>query len=118
MKSQTSMKMGHVGSKTRSMGQILKKPRVRSRGNIFSPIIMKLLTMFVLMKSRTSLKIGHVWSNESCQVKTTVIRSNIKKHCVRFRGNIFCLIILKRGQKVCLDKISDEFENGSCQVKN
>ena len=38
-----SLKMGHVGSKTRSLGQILeKKPCVYSRGYIFSLIIMKL----------------------------------------------------------------------------
>ena len=34
-------KMGHVGSKTRSLGQILEKPSVRSRGHIFSWILMK-----------------------------------------------------------------------------
>ena len=33
--------MGHVGSKTRSPGQILEKPCVRSRGHIFSWILMK-----------------------------------------------------------------------------
>ena len=33
--------MGHVGSKTRSPGQILGKPCVRSRGHIFSLILMK-----------------------------------------------------------------------------
>ena len=32
---------GHVGSKTRSPGQILEKPCVRSRGHIFSRILMK-----------------------------------------------------------------------------
>ena len=37
-----SLKMGHVGSKTRSLGQILEKPCVRCRGHIFSTIIMKL----------------------------------------------------------------------------
>ena len=37
-----SLKLGHVGSKTRSLGQILEKPCVRSRGHIFSPILMKL----------------------------------------------------------------------------
>ena len=55
--------MGHVRSKTRSLGQILQKPCVRTKGHIFSPIIIKL------------------------------------------------------GQKVCLDEISDEFENLSCPVK-
>ena len=56
--------MGHVGSKTRSPGQILEKPCVRSRGHIFSWILMKV------------------------------------------------------GQDVCLDDISDEFKNGSRGVKN
>ena len=56
--------MGHVGSKTRSPGQILEKPCVRSGGHIFSWILMKV------------------------------------------------------GQDVYLDDISDEFENGSRGVKN
>ena len=34
--------MGHVGSKTRSLDQMLEKPCVCPRGQIFSPIIMKL----------------------------------------------------------------------------
>ena len=33
--------MGHVGSKTRSPGQMLEKPFVGSRGHIFSRILMK-----------------------------------------------------------------------------
>ena len=42
IKSHTSLKMGHVGSKTRSLCSILEKPCVCYRGNIFNPIIMKL----------------------------------------------------------------------------
>ena len=34
--------MDHAGSKPRSLGKISEKPCVRSRGNIFSPIILKL----------------------------------------------------------------------------
>ena len=56
--------MGQVRSKTRSVGQILKKPYVRSTGYIFNQIIVKL------------------------------------------------------SQNVCLDEISDVFENWMCQVKN
>ena len=41
MKSRTTSKMGHVGSKTRSLGQILEKPCVRSRGHILSRILME-----------------------------------------------------------------------------
>ena len=42
MKAWTSLNMGHVGSKTRSLGQMLGKPCVRSRGHIVSLIFMKL----------------------------------------------------------------------------
>ena len=42
MKSWTSSKMGHVGSNTRSLGHIIEKPCVSSRGHIFSPVIIKL----------------------------------------------------------------------------
>ena len=38
--------------------------------------------------------------------------------CVHSRGHIFSPILMKLGQNVCLDKISDEFEIGSCGVKN
>ena len=40
--SRMSLKMGHMGSKTRSLGQILEKLCVCFRGQIFRPIIMKL----------------------------------------------------------------------------
>ena len=48
MTSRTNLKMGHVGSKTGSLGQILEKPFVRSRGHIFSQIILKLDQNFCL----------------------------------------------------------------------
>ena len=40
--SRSSLKLGHVGSKTRSIGQILKKPCVHSRGHSFDLKFMKL----------------------------------------------------------------------------
>ena len=57
--------MGHVWSKTRSLGQVLGKPCVRSRGskNIFSPIIMKLYQHVCLDE------ISHKFENGSCPVK-------------------------------------------------
>ena len=39
--SRTRSRMDPVGSKTRSPGQISEKPCVRSRGHIFSRILMK-----------------------------------------------------------------------------
>ena len=38
--------------------------------------------------------------------------------CVRSRGHSFGRILMKVGQDVCFNEISDEFENGSCGVKN
>ena len=38
----TDLKIGHVGSKTRLLGQILENPCVSSRGHIFGPMFLKL----------------------------------------------------------------------------
>ena len=43
--------MGHVGSKTRSLGQILEKPCVCTRDQIFGLILMKLGESFCLDES-------------------------------------------------------------------
>ena len=64
------------------------------------------------MKSWMSLKMSHVRS------KTMSLGQILEKPCVRSRDHIFSLIIMKIGQNVCLDVISDKFENGSCEVKN
>ena len=40
--SQSSSNMGEVGSKTRSVGQIMEKPCEHSRGQSFGPIFIKL----------------------------------------------------------------------------
>ena len=105
--------MGHIGSKTRSLGQILEKSSVRCRGHILSLIVMKLCHNVCLdKKSRTSTKMGHVRS------KTRSLGEILEKPCVCTKGNIFSLIVMKLVQNVYLDEISDEFEKGSCQAKN
>ena len=53
--------MLYVRSKTRSLGQTLKKPCVRSRGHIFSPIIMKLGQNVCLDKILDELENGLCW---------------------------------------------------------
>ena len=50
--------------------------------------------------------------------KTRSLGQILEKHCVRSRGHISCPIIMKPGKNVFLDRISDEFENEACQVKN
>ena len=56
------------------------------------------------MKYRTNSKVVHVRS------KTRSLDQILEKPCVRCRGHIFSPIIMKLGQNVCLDEISDEFE--------
>ena len=68
--------------------------------------------MFVSMKSQTIPKMGHVGS------KTRSLGQILEKPCVRSRGHILSRILMEVGQDVCLDDISDEFENGSRGVKN
>ena len=42
MKSGSGLNMGHVGSKTRSVGQMIEKPCEHNTGHIMHPIIMKI----------------------------------------------------------------------------
>ena len=104
--------MGHVGSKTRALGQILEKACVRNRGHIFCPIIMKLCLIVCLDEISHKLKMGHVGS------KARSLGQIFKKPCIHSRGHIFSLMIMKLGQNGFIDEISDVFENGSCLVKN
>ena len=104
--------MGHVGSKTRSLGQILEKPCARSRRHIFRPIIMK------LGKNVCLDEISGDFENDFGRVKIRLLGQILEKPCVRSRGLFFSPIIMKLGQNVCLDEFSYEFENGSFRVKD
>ena len=50
--------------------------------------------------------------------KTTSLGQILEKPCVLPRGHIFSPIMMKLGQNVFLDKVWDEFENGSFQVES
>ena len=67
-----------------------------------------MVRMFASVKSRTSLEMCHVG------IETRSPGQIIEKSCVHFRGQILGLILMKIGKNVCLDDISDEFENGLC----
>ena len=109
MKFRMSVQMGHVGSKTRPLDKNLEKPWYAVEAT-FS--VQNLFRLFVLIKSLTILKMGHFGS------KSRSVGQTLGKPCVRSRGHIFSLIIMKLGQNVCLNKNLYEFENGSCRVKN
>ena len=84
---------------------------VRSRGHIFSPIIMK-LGQKVCLESRTSSKVGHIES------KTRSLGQILEIPCVHSRVQIFSHIFMEVGHNVSLDEISNTFENMSCGVKS
>ena len=63
MKSRMSFKMDHVGSKMRSLGQMLEKSCVPFRGHILSQIIMKLGQNFCLDET------SHEYEKGSCLIK-------------------------------------------------
>ena len=109
-KSQVSLKMGHARSKTRTLSQTLKKPRVPSRGQIFSLIVMKHGQNVCLSYISDTFKMGLVKS------KTMSLSQILEKPCERFRGHIFSSILLKLGQKVCFDNFLDKYENGSYRM--
>ena len=54
---------------------------------------------------------GYVWS------KTKSLGKIFEKPCVCCRGHIYRPMIMKLDQNVCVDELSDEFQNGSCLVK-
>ena len=77
------MKLGHVGSKTRSLGQILEKTSVHSRGHSFDLKLPNCIRMLMIIISRSSLKKGHVRS------KTRSLGQILEKPCVHSRGHSF-----------------------------
>ena len=63
-------------------------------------------------------EILHILENGPCRSETRSLCQTFEKICVRSRGHIFSLRIMKLGQNVCLEKVSNKFENNLCQVKN
>ena len=81
IKSRSSLKLGHFGSETRSLGQILGKPCVHSRGHSFEPKFMRLCQNVISVKSMSSSILDHVRS------KTRLLGQIIEKPCVHSRGH-------------------------------
>ena len=68
--------MGHVGSKARSLGQIIEKPFVCSRGHIIRWILKKFGQYVCLDEISNNFENGSWW------VKNWVTRSNLKENLV------------------------------------
>jgi len=97
--SRSSFIMRGVGSKSRSLGQILEKYCLRSRGLMFGPIFLKLAQDGYI--DDISVKFDRGWGG----VKTKVTRTNLRKKTHSW-GHLFGPICPKLAQNVCLDDIS------------
>ena len=71
--SRSGLKLGHVGSKTKSLGQILENPLVYSRGHSFDSKVMKLYQNANDHNIYVKFETGSYW------VKNWVARSNLRK---------------------------------------
>ena len=60
-KSRSNSKVGHVGSKTRSLGQIMKKPCAHYRGHSFDPKFIKVCQNVNPNRIYVSLEFGSCW---------------------------------------------------------
>ena len=110
--SRSSSKLGHVGSKSRTLGQILEKPCVHSNRHSFDPKFMKLVRMLIMIISRSGLKLDHVGS------KTRSLGQILEKPCVHSRGHNLNHKFMKLCQNVNHHSVYVKFETGSCWVKN
>ena len=71
--STSSLKLGHIGSTARSLGQILEEPCVHSRGHSFDSKFMK------LCQNAYDHNIWAKFETGSCWIKNEVARSNLRK---------------------------------------
>ena len=73
MKSRSSLNLGHVGSKSRSLGQIIEKPCLHFRGHNIDSIFIKLTHNDCLDEISIKFESG------SCVVEKKVTRSTHRK---------------------------------------
>ena len=92
--SRSNLKLGHVGSKTWSLGQILEKPCVHSKRHSLDPKVMKLCQIVNPHISRSNLKLGHVGS------KTRSLGQILEIPCVVSKRHSFDHKFMKLCQNV------------------
>ena len=98
--------MDDVGSKPRSVGQIMEKPCEHTRDHSFGPIFIHLLRMIILTISQKSSNMDDVGS------KTRSVGQIMEKPCEHSRGHSFGPIFITLAQNDHLDNISVKFEYG------
>ena len=105
--------MGHVGSKTRSPGQILEKPCLHCCVATFF-----VQYSFKVAQNVCLRNILDEFENRSCWVNSRSLGQILEKPCVSCRGHIFSPILLKFSKNVCPNDILDQFEYVLCWLKN
>ena len=99
--------MDDVGSKPRSVGQIMGKPCEHSRGHSFGPIFIKLAQNDHLDNISVKFEYG-----DDVGSKTRSVGQIMEKPCEHSRGHSFGPIFIKLAQNDHLDNISVKFEYG------
>ena len=94
IQSRSRSKLGHVGPKTRSLGQILYKLCVHSSVHSLEQKSLKLSQNVNSYKSKSSSKLGHVG------LKTRLLGQIMKQPCVHSRGHSFDQKFMKLCQNV------------------
>ena len=110
LKSRSDLKLGHIGLKARSKGQILEN-NVYTQESSFDPIFINLCQNVCHHEKRIRLTVGHVGS------KSRSLGQILEKSCVHSRRHSFDPICIKLGQNVCHHDFWNKFETGSCQVR-
>ena len=72
IKSRPELKMGHVGSKNRSLGQFLEKPYVLSRRHSFDPVFMELCQNDFLTLNKRLSRRAMLSDDSSCFLQVFV----------------------------------------------
>ena len=106
------MKLGHGGSKTRSLGQIIEKHCVHSGGHSFDPKFMKLCQIVYQHHIYMNFESG------SCWVKTRSLGQILEKPGVHSRGHKLDYDFMKLCQQVNHHYVQVKLETWSCWVKN
>ena len=83
IKSRPEFKMGHVGSKTRSLCQFLEKPCVLSRRHSFDPVFMKLCQNDFLTLNKHLSRRAMLSDDSSCCPPTSVVMGSSVRPSVR-----------------------------------
>ena len=123
IKSRPEFKVGHVGSKTRSLGQFLEKPCVLSRRHSFDPVFMKLCQNDFLTLNKHLSRRAMLSDDSSCFACLLSMDQLLKKRICSFRSKFFPSRVDLRAHSVseanrssCKFNITLFAERGCCIV--